>query len=59
VIDPLAELKRIREQQERLRKQYAYWLHKAHDEGYANVQIARQLGISEAAVRMYLKRNPE
>lgn len=32
---------------------------KARDEGWNNTQIARALGITEAAVRLYWKRHPQ
>jgi DNA-binding NarL/FixJ family response regulator len=40
------------------KKLYEDALIEAREEGWSNTQIARALGISEAAVRMYWKRHP-
>lgn len=40
------------------RERYEAALIKARGEGWSNTQIARALGISEAAVRLYWKRHP-
>lgn len=40
------------------RQRYEAALIKARGEGWTNTQIARALGISEAAVRLYWKRHP-
>lgn len=40
------------------RERYEAALIKARAEGWNNSQIARALGVSEAAVRMYWKRHP-
>jgi DNA-binding NarL/FixJ family response regulator len=40
------------------RERYEQALVKAREEGWNNSQIARALGISEAAVRLYWKRHP-
>ena len=53
MLDPLKQLKRISNQREQLREEYDYWLVKCWEEGYSNVKIARELGLSEAAIRMY------
>jgi DNA-binding NarL/FixJ family response regulator len=38
---------------------YQEALIKAREEGWNNTQIARALGVSEAAVRLYWKRHPQ
>lgn len=40
------------------KQRYEQALMKAREEGWNNSQIARALGISEAAVRLYWKRHP-
>jgi len=40
------------------RERYEQALVKAREEGWSNTQIARALGVSEAAVRLYWKRHP-
>lgn len=40
------------------RERYEQALIKAREEGWNNTQIARALGVSEAAVRLYWKRHP-
>lgn len=40
------------------KERYEAALIKARAEGWSNTQIARALGVSEAAVRLYWKRHP-
>jgi DNA-binding NarL/FixJ family response regulator len=37
---------------------YMEMLRQARDEGWTNSQIARAVGVSEAAIRLYWKRHP-
>jgi DNA-directed RNA polymerase specialized sigma24 family protein len=38
---------------------YRAVLRRARDEGWTNSEIARTVGVSEAAIRLYWVRNPE
>lgn len=54
--DPLKNLVRVKRERDRLREEYDYWLEAAAANGYSNVKIAHELGLTEAAVRMYRHR---
>lgn len=53
----IQNLKRIRDQRASLKKDYRYWMQKAADAGLSSSKVARCLGLSETAVRLYRKRN--
>ena len=55
--DPLARLVAIREVRKGTEVHYNYWLKQAVEQGYSNYKIAKELGMTEAAIRMYRKRH--
>jgi len=57
VLDPLKQLLRVQQRRAELKEQYDYWMSKALEEGYSATKIASELHVTEAAVRMYRKRN--
>ena len=55
--DPLIRLKTVKELMDRSKLHYDFWLKECVKDGFSNVRIARELGLTEAAIRMYRKRN--